>query len=232
MKRTSLFPDISLSFQVYGRQSRRTKMLHSRLLLRYSQIAMKASRGNTRLLPSCRMIEWKVIGGRDYSSPREMHSWNLHARREMPFKYFLMTHAPKRLLSMPHSSLEEKARLHEQLSTSASPLPQQSTAKMSPKMTLWDKVKHECKRYWVGSKLLWADMKISTRLAIRLTQGDSLSRREHQQLQRTIGDMFRLVPFSFFVIVPFAEFTLPIFLKLFPRMLPSTFEDALQKVNQ
>lgn len=41
--------------------------------------------------------------------------------------------------------------------------------------------------------------------------------------------MFRLVPFAVFVIVPFLEFTLPIFLKLFPNMLPSTFEDKLKK---
>jgi hypothetical protein len=107
-----------------------------------------------------------------------------------------------------------------------------STPLESPKkLTLWEKTKHECKRYWIGSKLLWADMKISTRLARRLARGETLTRREHQQLQRTTGDMFRLLPFSFFVIVPFAEFSLPIFLKLFPRMLPSTFEDDLQRVN-
>ena len=42
---------------------------------------------------------------------------------------------------------------------------------------------------------------------------------------RTAADLFRLVPFSVFVIVPFMEFTLPIFLKLFPNMLPSTFQE-------
>lgn len=44
------------------------------------------------------------------------------------------------------------------------------------------------------------------------------------QLQRTIKDLARLVPFSVFVIVPFAELLLPIALKLFPNMLPSTYE--------
>jgi hypothetical protein len=34
----------------------------------------------------------------------------------------------------------------------------------------------------------------------------------------------RLVPFSVFVIVPFAELLLPIALKLFPNLLPSTYE--------
>lgn len=36
--------------------------------------------------------------------------------------------------------------------------------------------------------------------------------------------MGRLVPFSVFVIVPFAELLLPVALKLFPNLLPSTYE--------
>lgn len=44
------------------------------------------------------------------------------------------------------------------------------------------------------------------------------------QLQRTVQDLGRLVPFSVFVIVPFAELLLPVALKLFPNLLPSTFE--------
>ena len=44
------------------------------------------------------------------------------------------------------------------------------------------------------------------------------------QLIRTVEDMFRLVPFLVFIIVPFMEVLLPVALKLFPNMLPSTFE--------
>ena len=43
------------------------------------------------------------------------------------------------------------------------------------------------------------------------------------QLVRTTSDLFRLVPFSVFIIVPFMELLLPVALKLFPGMLPSTF---------
>jgi LETM1 and EF-hand domain-containing protein 1 len=39
-----------------------------------------------------------------------------------------------------------------------------------------------------------------------------------------VQDLGRLVPFSVFVIVPFAELLLPVALKLFPNMLPSTYE--------
>ncbi|KAG9066543.1 hypothetical protein KI688_012451 [Linnemannia hyalina] len=42
---------------------------------------------------------------------------------------------------------------------------------------------------------------------------------------RTSGDLLRLIPFSVFIIVPFMEFLLPVALKLFPNMLPSTFQD-------
>jgi LETM1 and EF-hand domain-containing protein 1 len=41
-----------------------------------------------------------------------------------------------------------------------------------------------------------------------------------------------LVPFSVFVIVPFAELLLPVALKLFPNMLPSTYEGAKAKESK
>jgi len=50
------------------------------------------------------------------------------------------------------------------------------------------------------------------------------------QLVRTTADLFRLVPFLVFIIVPFAEFLLPVVLKFFPGMLPSTFAAADQEV--
>ena len=51
------------------------------------------------------------------------------------------------------------------------------------------------------------------------------------QLVRTTADMFRLVPFLVFIIIPFMEFLLPVALKLFPNMLPSTFQEADKKVG-
>ncbi|KAH9726752.1 Leucine zipper-EF-hand-containing transmembrane protein 1 [Citrus sinensis] len=93
--------------------------------------------------------------------------------------------------------------------------------------------KHEfvsaLQHYWLGSKLLWADVRISSRLLLKLADGKSLSRRERQQLTRTTADIFRLVPFAVFIIVPFMEFLLPVFLKLFPNMLPSTFQDKMKE---
>ena len=51
------------------------------------------------------------------------------------------------------------------------------------------------------------------------------------KLRRTTGDLLRLIPFSVFVIVPFMEILLPVALKLFPNMLPSTFEGQFAAVS-
>ena len=41
--------------------------------------------------------------------------------------------------------------------------------------------------------------------------------------------MIRLVPFLVFILIPFMEFLLPVAIKLFPNMLPSTFEEKSKK---
>ena len=51
------------------------------------------------------------------------------------------------------------------------------------------------------------------------------------QLKRTTQDLLRLIPFAVFVVVPFMEVLLPVALKLFPNMLPSTFEDKFAAVS-
>ena len=63
----------------------------------------------------------------------------------------------------------------------------------------------------------------------RSISGSRLSRRERIQLVRTSTDLFRLVPFALFVVIPFMEVFLPVALKLFPSMLPSTFEQSMAK---
>ncbi|KIH94454.1 hypothetical protein SPBR_05753 [Sporothrix brasiliensis 5110] len=96
--------------------------------------------------------------------------------------------------------------------------------KEEKKLTLGQKIKKEAQHYWDGTKLLATEVKISTRLAVKMAAGYELTRRENRQLQRTVQDLGRLVPFSVFVIVPFAELLLPIALRLFPNLLPSTYE--------
>jgi len=96
--------------------------------------------------------------------------------------------------------------------------------KPSMPVRVWNKVKEEVLHYWHGTKLLGKELAISTRLLRRMILGYTLTRREHRQLRRTMGDLLRLIPFIPFVIIPAAELLLPVALKLFPNMLPSTFE--------
>ncbi|CAO1622115.1 unnamed protein product [Sympodiomycopsis kandeliae] len=88
----------------------------------------------------------------------------------------------------------------------------------------WLKVKEEAAHYWHGTKLLGKEIRISARLLRRLLSGYSLTRREHRQLKRTTADLLRLIPFAPFIIIPFGELLLPVAIKIFPNMLPSTFE--------
>jgi len=88
----------------------------------------------------------------------------------------------------------------------------------------WKMIKEVADHYWLGSKLLWSDIKVAKDILSRVFEGHSMTRRERIQLIRTSTDIFRLVPFSVFVIVPFMELLLPFALKLFPNMLPSTFQ--------
>ena len=93
----------------------------------------------------------------------------------------------------------------------------------------WSMFKETLEHYWLGTKLLWSEMKLAWAIIRRMLGGHSMTRRERYQLIRTTTDMLRLVPFMVFVIVPFMELLLPIALRLFPNMLPSTFTDDLKK---
>lgn len=129
----------------------------------------------------------------------------------------------------------EESRSQSELATakaSANPAEEKKeVAKKEEKkqLTIWGRVKKEVMHYWDGTKLLATEVRISSRLALKMAAGYELTRREHRQLQRTVQDLGRLVPFSVFVIVPFAEFLLPVALRLFPNMLPSTYENAKSK---
>ena len=97
------------------------------------------------------------------------------------------------------------------------------------KPPLMSRIKAGLKHYWDGTKLLGMEIKVSCRLLVKIGTGYELTRREYRLLQRTIADALRLFPFAFFVIVPFAELLLPIALKLFPNLLPSTYESKLDR---
>ncbi|SOV74185.1 LETM1-like protein, putative [Plasmodium sp. gorilla clade G3] len=86
-------------------------------------------------------------------------------------------------------------------------------------------IKHTVVWVKTGILLFLTNMKISKNLIIKRLKGYRLSYSEYKLLIRTMNDMFKLIPFSFFIIIPFAEFLLPIFLKIYPNLLPSTFKN-------
>ncbi|XP_068831115.1 mitochondrial proton/calcium exchanger protein [Capricornis sumatraensis] len=102
-------------------------------------------------------------------------------------------------------------------------------AQAAVRKPLGQRVLDELKHYYHGFRLLWIDTKIAARTLWRILHGRSLTRRERRQFLRICADLFRLVPFLVFVVVPFMEFLLPVAVKLFPNMLPSTFETQSSK---
>ena len=150
----------------------------------------------------------------------------------------ILTQPYNRIIRLPPPVLLRAAR-HQSTKPVDNSSSSKATSLSEPKPPVlsraWSKVKHEASHYWNGSKLLAKEVRIASRLQWKLLQGDSLTRRERRQLKRTTTDILRLIPFAVFVIVPFMELLLPVALKLFPNMLPSTFEDkfaAVSLVNQ
>ncbi|KAG2212820.1 hypothetical protein INT46_008481 [Mucor plumbeus] len=138
-----------------------------------------------------------------------------------PRKHLLLRSEAKPTNNQAHDilkSIEEKQALDKKNAAS-------KIQKSQQKKTMWQKVKTEALHYWHGTKLLGLEVRISSRLTWKMLQGTKLSRRENRQLRRTTSDIVRLVPFAVFLIVPFMELLLPVALKLFPNMLPSTFEN-------
>jgi LETM1 and EF-hand domain-containing protein 1 len=54
--------------------------------------------------------------------------------------------------------------------------------KEDKKLTLWQKVKKEAAHYWDGTKLLAVEVRISSRLALKMAAGYELTRRENRQV--------------------------------------------------
>lgn len=140
-----------------------------------------------------------------------------------PIFYEKETSKPSSQVEVTVKDLKEKAK------AAGSPVVQEKNLEVVEKKSLGTRIKDEILHYYHGFRLLFIDVKICTKYVWRIVNGDSLSRREHRQLVRTTADLFRLLPFSVFIIIPFMEFLLPVAIKLFPGMLPSTFETANEK---
>uniref|UniRef100_A0A146KQC4 Mitochondrial proton/calcium exchanger protein n=2 Tax=Lygus hesperus TaxID=30085 RepID=A0A146KQC4_LYGHE len=130
----------------------------------------------------------------------------------------------------PSSKIERTVTaLKEKASEADKPVAPAAEVKPVVKKSFKQKVVDEIIHYYHGFRLLFIDINVSRKLLWRVLNGNPLTRREHKLLVRTVGDLFRLVPFSVFIIVPFMELLLPVFIKFFPGMLPSTFQTTTDK---
>uniref|UniRef100_A0A6I8Q430 LETM1 domain-containing protein LETM2, mitochondrial n=1 Tax=Xenopus tropicalis TaxID=8364 RepID=A0A6I8Q430_XENTR len=100
-------------------------------------------------------------------------------------------------------------------STPPSP-PEPEKAPQVVRKSLGQRVVDEIKHFYHGFRLLGIDTKVAARMVWRLLHGQVLTRRE------------RAIYKHFFPLF----FLLPVFLKLFPEMLPSTFETESKKVRR
>ncbi|XP_043500154.1 mitochondrial proton/calcium exchanger protein [Polistes fuscatus] len=166
----------------------------------------------------------------------DTHSKNMMYLQTRSFSRSLVFHGqePSSKIEETVKNIKEQKELKEKsIESKCQPIVSSTDkALMEKKPSLLERVKGELLHYYHGFRLLGLDMKVSAKLIWRILQGKELSRREHRLLVKTTGDMFRLIPFSVFIIVPFMEFLLPVAIKLFPGLLPSTFQTAVEKEDK
>lgn len=110
---------------------------------------------------------------------------------------------------------------------------QQVTKKGPSKVRYYAGVAYEGLRHvYHGFRLFFINTRLAWKYSRQLKRGVALTRRERLLLESSTKDLLRLVPFSFFIVVPFAELLLPVALKMFPGLIPSTFESESQWRNR
>lgn len=88
---------------------------------------------------------------------------------------------------------------------------------------------HGVKHLGSSLKLFWLNSKIGVKIAMRIMKGEQVSAIERNRMKRALADIFLMFPFSIFVIIPGAELLIPVYLKIFPGAMPSSFESLSQK---
>jgi LETM1 and EF-hand domain-containing protein 1, mitochondrial len=90
--------------------------------------------------------------------------------------------------------------------------------------TIYHHIKSEILKTWKCCKIIFRDGKSYFWKKYRVTFYDeNITIKDRHKMTTTKVDLIKMIPFSFFIIVPGAELTLPLCLYLFPNMIPSTF---------
>lgn len=80
---------------------------------------------------------------------------------------------------------------------------------------------------WKSGKLFWLNAKIGYKIAKRIMKGENVSAIDRNRLRRALADIFLMLPFSIFIIIPGAEVLIPFYIQKF--RIPTTFETLSQK---
>jgi LETM1 and EF-hand domain-containing protein 1 len=88
-------------------------------------------------------------------------------------------------------------------------------------------VKYAIIHTWKSGKLFWLNAKIGYKIAKRIMRGENVSAIDRNRLRRALADIFLMLPFSIFIIIPGAEVLIPFYIKKF--RIPTTFESLSQK---
>uniref|UniRef100_A0A183C1Z7 Letm1 RBD domain-containing protein n=1 Tax=Globodera pallida TaxID=36090 RepID=A0A183C1Z7_GLOPA len=144
--------------------------------------------------------------------------------------------AMRRLIKMLRKDLEAQLKLEKKERERKEQLQLEAKDKQSLPVRVWNKVRDPralLRMAWRalvhtyhGFRLFWLEARLSSNYVWKIARGQPLLRKERQQMIRTSLDVARLFPFSLFIIVPFMELLLPVYIKLFPKMMPSTFQDT------
>lgn len=90
--------------------------------------------------------------------------------------------SPKGALSVQEQNVQNKAKDGE-VAKAGEEKKAEEAKKEAKKLTMGQKIKKEAQHYWDGTKLLAAEARISSRLALKMAGGYELSRREHRQVR-------------------------------------------------
>ena len=89
----------------------------------------------------------------------------------------------------------------------------------------WRALRAELRRYRRGMGGLYDECREALDIVVTaLYAGEKMTPQKWKHLQRTLADMFKLMPFAAVAAAPGGTLLIPLFAKYFPALLPSTFE--------
>ena len=95
---------------------------------------------------------------------------------------------------------------------------------------LWDWTVDAVVHILDGFRKLGNNIFVAYFLLTRSRHGKKLRKADTNVLKKTGTDLLKTIPFTVITLIPFAEAALPILLKLFPTMLPSTLSSTHETV--